>query len=179
VRLTERHGAFEAIGISRERIEAKVGPITGLTAVDLAALEISYRSLKRREITADEEFPRVGVEETTNAARKIAGKAEPKAERQDTVTDENPNAAEGAGDDDRGEAHNDAEPQPQTILETLDHNDGLRDRLIAEAKSKELLADLVRWERETQAQYDSLPENAQALVDEAIAAQRAKLQGGR
>jgi hypothetical protein len=177
VRLTAAVTAFEAMGISRERIEAKVGPITGLTAIDLAALEISYRSLTRREITADEEFPRVGVEETTKAARKIAGKAEPKAERQDTVTDENPNAAEGPGDDDRGEAHSGAEPQ--TILETLDHNDSLRDRLIAEAKSKELLADLVRWERETQAQYDSLPENAQALVDEAIAAQRAKLQGGR
>jgi hypothetical protein len=186
VRIAEAVTAFANIGISQERIEAKVGPVSALTAVDLAALQISFRSVKRGEIGAEDEFPRVGVEEATRSARQIAGKASkpkqdaPKSDqRQDTVTAENPSAAEGPGDDDRGEAHNDAGPQPQTILETLDHNDGLRDRLITEVKSKELLADLVRWERETQAQYDSLPENAQALVDEAIAARRAKLQGGR
>lgn len=51
---------FQAIGISRERVEAKMGTKADVfTPVDLANLAISLESLKRKEIDADEEFPGV------------------------------------------------------------------------------------------------------------------------
>lgn len=50
--------AFEQIGISRDRIEAKVGSkADAFTPVDLANLRISFKSIKNKEIGADEEFP--------------------------------------------------------------------------------------------------------------------------
>jgi hypothetical protein len=116
VRIAGAIERFQRIGISRERIEAKLGPIANLTAADLANLEVSFRSIRRTEVSADDEFPRVGTEEATAAARKLVdnskggGKAKPAEEpRQDTVTAENPAAAEGKGDEDRGEAHSGAD----------------------------------------------------------------------
>jgi hypothetical protein len=104
VRLAEMLAAFGQIGISRERIEAKLGPVARLTATDLAGLKVSYRSIAHNEVSADQEFPRVGVEETTKAARAIAGKA---AGGQDTATRDNPAAAEGRAEEDRGEGFTD------------------------------------------------------------------------
>jgi hypothetical protein len=54
--------AFEKLGISRERIEAKVGlNLDAATPVDIANLGIAYRSITRNEVTADEEFPTVNA----------------------------------------------------------------------------------------------------------------------
>lgn len=51
--------AFAKIGIDKTRIEAKMGSTSNFTAVDLANLQISYKSISRNEISADEEFPRI------------------------------------------------------------------------------------------------------------------------
>lgn len=103
VQLTEAVDAFVALNISRERIEAKLGPIAKLTPADLANLRVSYRSITRSEVGANEEFPRVGVEEATAAARKLVGQAG----GQDTITADSPNAEEGRAGEDMGEEHND------------------------------------------------------------------------
>lgn len=51
-------GAFAQIGVSQDRIEAKVGnKAAAFTPVDLANLRISFKSIKNKEITADDEFP--------------------------------------------------------------------------------------------------------------------------
>jgi hypothetical protein len=72
--------AFAEIGISRERIEAKAGmSADALTPVDLANLRVSYQSIKRQEVTAEEEFPTVTAHAL--AAELGGGKAEaPKQE---------------------------------------------------------------------------------------------------
>lgn len=96
----------EKLGISRGRIEAKLGRISAFTGLDAANLHVSLRSVSRNEVSADEEFPRVGVEETTAAARRLLDKG---GGGQDTVTADNPAAAEGRADEDRGEGFSGAE----------------------------------------------------------------------
>lgn len=57
VRVSKLLTAFAQIGIDKSRIEAKHGPVDRFTPVDLANLRISYQSIKRSEISADDEFP--------------------------------------------------------------------------------------------------------------------------
>lgn len=166
----------EKLGISRGRIEAKLGPVAGLTAVDAANLHVSLRSIKRGEVSADEEFPRVGHEEATVAARQLAAETKPAAKpkpapaqpRQDTATADNPAAAEGKPDEETGEAHS-----------ATESDEARARRLIDEIATKEMLIDLGNWQRESRADYDALPEELQLKVDEAIDAQRRRLEGGQ
>ena len=58
---------FADIGISRERLEAKIGAVADKwTPVDIANLGVSFQSIRRGEIDASEEFPTTGA--TTVAA---------------------------------------------------------------------------------------------------------------
>lgn len=98
VRAADAIEAFKGIGIARDRLEAKVGPVRNWTAMEIANLEVSFMSIRRNEVSADDEFPRAGVEETVDAARAIANQA--KAERQPA------NASEDPDDNQMGEAHN-------------------------------------------------------------------------
>lgn len=59
VRINEAIDAFDKIGISKDRIEAKLGPVGRFSAVDYANLRVSYGSIQRGEIAAEDEFPRV------------------------------------------------------------------------------------------------------------------------
>ncbi|WP_217698214.1 hypothetical protein [Novosphingobium mathurense] len=58
-RIAEALSAFAKIGIDKSRIEAKLGSTSKFTAVDLANLQISFKSITRNEISADDEFPRL------------------------------------------------------------------------------------------------------------------------
>jgi hypothetical protein len=58
-RIADALAAFAKIGIDKSRIEAKLGATSKFTAVDLANLQISYKSITRNEISADDEFPRI------------------------------------------------------------------------------------------------------------------------
>lgn len=80
VRSAEAVEAFKGIGIARDRLEARAGPVRNWTAIDIANLEVSFMSIRRNEVSAEDEFPRAGVDETVDAARAIADQA--KAERQ-------------------------------------------------------------------------------------------------
>ena len=93
VRIADAITAFEAIGVSKDRIEAKMGPVASFTPVDYANLRVSYASIKRQEINADDEFPRIdaltgqqlleqAAEEDERPAPKPASKAKPAADQQ-------------------------------------------------------------------------------------------------
>jgi hypothetical protein len=88
VRIAEAISAFEKIGINADRIEAKLGKSAKWTAVDVANLQVSYRSINRQEVSADDEFPRIGTEETVQKARKIADRAKEQPEPQTGRSDE-------------------------------------------------------------------------------------------
>lgn len=68
-RIAEAIEVFGKIGISKERLIAKAGPTAQWTGVEIANLEIAYRSIKRGETSADEVFPK--VDDTTAAADEI------------------------------------------------------------------------------------------------------------
>lgn len=68
-RVSEALTAFEEMRITRKRLEAKIGRPTGeWTARDVSDLEVIYNSLRRREVSIDDEFPpeRVTTDEITN-----------------------------------------------------------------------------------------------------------------
>jgi|GEM_PF-3835871 len=55
--------AFESIGVTPAQIERKVGrKIDALTAEDVATLGVVFKSIKRGEVSRDEEFPRDELE---------------------------------------------------------------------------------------------------------------------
>lgn len=61
VRIANMVAAFASIGIARERLEARVGSVDKMTAVDLANMIVSFKSIKTGEISKDEEFPPVSA----------------------------------------------------------------------------------------------------------------------
>lgn len=79
--------AFEKIRISKDRLEAKFGPSAAWNKTDIAALQVSIRSINRREISADDEFPRAGADEVNTLARAIVDKA---AQAKDEPAGEHP-----------------------------------------------------------------------------------------
>lgn len=109
VRVAKAIDKFSRIGISVNRIEDRHGPSTSWTPVNLANLQITFQSIRQGETTADEAFPKRGTDDVTSDLKKIADAQ--KAKGADTATPDNPTAAEGPSDEDRGENHND-EPHP-------------------------------------------------------------------
>lgn len=115
VRVTKAIEAFKDFGIARDRLEAKLGQVRNWTVADIANLEVSYRSIKRNEVSADEEFPRGGVDETVETARAIANQAkaktDPAASSEDPATGAEPPSVAKANELIRraGEVHSDTE----------------------------------------------------------------------
>lgn len=62
-------GAFEKLGVTRARIEAKAGPADGWTEIDIANLRVSYASIRRGEISIAEEFPDQAAVVTADALK--------------------------------------------------------------------------------------------------------------
>ncbi|BBD98023.1 hypothetical protein SAMIE_1015240 [Sphingobium amiense] len=116
VRAAEAVEAFKGIGIARDRLEAKVGLVRNWTAADIANLEVSFMSIKRNEVSADEEFPRGGVDETVEQARAIAHKARTASRPDQQPSDE----AEGPDDSQRGEANAEAPGDPDLRRAAID-----------------------------------------------------------
>ncbi|MDF5755791.1 hypothetical protein [Spongiactinospora sp. TRM90649] len=57
-RVTEAIAAFDALGVTADRIERKLGiPRGEWTPRDVSRLEITYRSIRNGELSADEVFP--------------------------------------------------------------------------------------------------------------------------
>lgn len=67
-RIAQCLDAFAAVGITRQRIEAKIGMAADkMQAIDLANLRVSFESLRRGEVSADEEFPTTTKTELSEA----------------------------------------------------------------------------------------------------------------
>jgi hypothetical protein len=62
-RIADCIAGFEQLGISRTRLEHKLGlKVEAITAVDLGVLQVSYESIRHHEVTAEDEFPQVGAQ---------------------------------------------------------------------------------------------------------------------
>lgn len=79
-RIADAIQAFSTIGVNEQRLIAKHGPTGGWTGVEIANLEIAFRSIKRGETTADEAFPKVSENITDEVRRSVASKKPAKAE---------------------------------------------------------------------------------------------------
>ncbi|MFE3583737.1 hypothetical protein [Streptomyces vinaceus] len=70
-------GIFKSLGVSETRLEQKLGRTKNQwTGADLAQLLITHKSIQRREISVEEEFPQLrvtGAEIKSNAGRKPSG----------------------------------------------------------------------------------------------------------
>ncbi|MGQ2942888.1 MAG: hypothetical protein ACT6Q7_02685 [Blastomonas fulva] len=108
VRIAEAINSFKAIGVSQDRLEAKLGGSANWTAVDVANLQVSYRSVKRNEVSADEEFPRVGASETAEAGKRLVDRAKAKVEPKPELEAE---VEQGRSDEQMGDQHSGAEPE--------------------------------------------------------------------
>jgi hypothetical protein len=68
-RIADAVGVFEEIGVSKQQLERKVGkPSNDWTGGDIAQLSISYKSIRRGEITRDEEFPPEVIQQPSGPA---------------------------------------------------------------------------------------------------------------
>lgn len=103
VRVSKLLTAFAQIGIDKARIEAKLGPVDRFTPVDLANIAISFKSIRRGEITADEEFPR--VDSDTPRASKLDALESAITGTPETGDDGIPEFQEGRATADMGEPH--------------------------------------------------------------------------
>ena len=153
-RIADALAAFAKIGIDKSRIEAKLGSTSKFTAVDLANLQISYKSITRNEISADEEFPRI-------EGAPVVSKLD--ALEQAVSSD---HQSEGRADSDMGEANNDT---------LADHPArGLVDDLVARCTNAKILGDVINVESELGKHREAMPEELVAEVEAAIAEGRAR-----
>lgn len=122
--IAEAIARFDDIGISRARLEAKLGPSNNWTITDIVNLKVTYRSLDRREINAEDEFPRVGIQEVADAGKRlVAGTASDKGADLKRTDDEEPET--GRADADHGDQFDGTELHPARAT---------ADKIIAAAK---------------------------------------------
>jgi hypothetical protein len=116
-RIADCVAAFEEIGVTRAQLARKVGraSVDALTAQDVATLGVVFKSIRRGEVTRDDEFPREEIAAPAGAdgfeaasagapAAAIAAPAEPAAP---------PPASEPAAEPDDGWPGPKSEPPPR------------------------------------------------------------------
>ena len=160
IRITEAVAAFESAGISRDRIEARYGATDKLTPVDLANMRIVFQSIKRGEISAEQEFPRTD----RVSAADLIGNAPV-----NVIPPLDPNEG-GRANDDHGESHNAIDVAPWQAKV-----DGWLDRL----GRAELSADVTAVEVQFKAESEFLPDDVAATVQGAIDGARGRIGGGK
>jgi len=151
-RIASAIDGFGRIGISRERLEAKVGPLDKLLPADIANLEVSFRSITRKEISADEEFPKVGHVEAAKDIRKAVDskKAEPE---------------QGRSDEQHGDQH---DGNAQAIA----------DDLISRANRAEIIGDIINLRSEMEKAAADLTDDDYDRVRDAITKSETRIKGG-
>jgi hypothetical protein len=170
-RTAQAISAFKEIGITLDRLEAKQGNSGNWTGVELANLEIAYRSIKRGETTSDEAFPRVKetAEDVTAEVRALAaGKAAQTTA--EAIGDDLPETLKGnpfarAEEDEQSTEQTDEEPI------WVKHYDALRQR-IAKAST---IVDVNNLETEVTNMAQAIPEDAGATLRNDIDAARERL----
>lgn len=118
-RIADALFALEKLGISRARVEAKIGMSADrMTPVDLAALAISARSVKNGEVDADEEFPHDVGADMTQELRAQAPVAPAPAPAPAPAAGQPPATAAAAGEAPAAtQAAPVAAPEPQAVAE--------------------------------------------------------------
>ncbi len=96
-RIADAVGEFAKIGINIERLETKIGSKSSAwTPVDLANLIVSWRSVKNKEVTAEDEFPSLGAAKLDDALK--AAKPEPATNAAGELIDDDPARTIAEGD---------------------------------------------------------------------------------
>lgn len=118
LRISKMLAFYAGMGISRERVEARLGAsVDTMTVVDLANYGILARSIKNGEANKDEEFPPVTAGQVGQILNPSAGQ-QPAAQPGAAATDggQAPNASAGAGGADpvtTGQPAGDAQAKPE------------------------------------------------------------------
>lgn len=87
-RIADAIAALEKLGISRERVEAKVGAKSAAwTPVDIANLSVAWKSIRNKEVSADEEFPPIGAAKLDEALKSGSVPAGAEAAVEEAVAD--------------------------------------------------------------------------------------------
>ena len=112
-RLANMIQAYEKIGVARDRIEQKSGmSVNKMTELDVANLQVSWQSINRGEISAEQEFPKVLAAEIAsdlkNTASKNITKKSSSTERKSDTQDQKEQL--GQGDLDRNSGQDDTFP---------------------------------------------------------------------
>lgn len=93
-RIADCLAAFEEIGVTREQIERKIGgPADKMTAIDVGNLRVTFGSIKRNEITKEEEFEPAHASDITKTLKDASG--EPQTGPEDKPADEKTAPANG------------------------------------------------------------------------------------
>lgn len=145
-RIADAIGALERLGINRDRVEAKVGSKSSAwTAVDIANLQVSYRAVKNKEVSAEEEFPPIGAATLTDALKGAKSSAGDDAE---TVVERTQEDGEGVQAD---EAAHDAEEES---AEALTRRTNKMIEALADCTSD---ADIISFEQQIATDLNALP----------------------
>lgn len=171
VSVAEAIAAFKETGVSVDRLETKFGPSTAWTPADLAQLRVSLRSIKRREVDADEEFPRsraAAGDDVANEARQIADKS--KAKGRGKQADE---PATGRTDEQHGDQNDGDETAADHPAQAIAAN------LVERCQLAQILGDVLNVEADFKPHRDAMPEDLAATVDAAINEARARFGKGK
>lgn len=161
VRIAEAIEAFKSKGISLERLEAKIGRSANWTDVDVANLQVSYRSINRQEVSADEEFPRIGSEQVEQDAKKLIDSRKKKSEPE-------PEPA-------RGDEQESA--KPESGVESTPAKASPADILLYRISDARDIGDLEACETEFASIRPDITKEQETQLDAALDAAEARLKG--
>ncbi len=153
-RIAKAVSAMSKLGVSIERIEAQYGASAKWTPVELANLQIAYRSIRNNETSADEAFPRVGTQEVTDQLRQLAGQRST-----DEASDE-----QGRTDEQRGDQHGGTDDAGQDDTPAWK---SAVDAHLERLKRAEFLADANKAVDDFSASKGALPDDVRADVEAA------------
>jgi hypothetical protein len=164
-RIADAIAAFAKIGIDRSRIEAKLGATSNFTAVDLANLQISYKSIVRNEIGAEDEFPR--IEGAAPAGSKLDMLEDALDAGESAEVEVDTGEATDAADEQADQAEAGISPAEQTLA-------NIRESIAGCTTAAELATCDKAWLKHRAAYDDEVAKG----IDAEIAAKRKALAGG-
>jgi hypothetical protein len=169
VRIAEALAAFEKMGIKADRIEAKLGPSAKWTETDLAGLKVSYRSINNREVSIDEEFPPIVVDQ----AKKLAD------EIRKTASQQTPGVAVAANPAEDPPSPKVAAEPGAAVAGEDDPREAVKKQIIADIEAKKTVIDVNALLEARANDIEAMPDEMAGEIKAAADAQMAKLKGGK
>jgi hypothetical protein len=164
VRINEAIEAFAKIGIDNKRIEGRLGPVARFTEVDLANMRITYQSIQRGEVRADDEFPKVDALTAQQMIKGATTKPEPTADKPEPK----------AGSSDRPEPEVEHKPRQRKAAEPTKPEEpfqAILDKIAGAVSEREVDA----IDRDTEFDRSFLSQEQCDDLDAALAQRRAEL----